>query len=212
MVSCRYAPLQSRLAARVAARHVARGSLCNFVLREVKVITLASRQRWRTAGRQLDSEGAFAWRPLRCPYSGIQIIERLGGVVFLSPHFHFEDRGLHGSDSGEPPRRGDQLINEIPLDGVGGNEGIVIAIREGFELADAFVGKKDDVAPGEIVPVRVLAELCFPSGVLGPCDLAPLVLDASICLSLRKTYSGSKVRCAFLSDFVSAFVCNKRKL
>jgi hypothetical protein len=70
------------------------------------------------------------------------------------------------------------LINEIPLDGVGGNEGIVIAIREGLELADAFVGKKDDVAPGEIVPVRVLAGLYFPSGVLGPCDLALLVLDA----------------------------------
>ena len=55
-----------------------------------------------------------------------------------------------------------------------------------------FVREQDDVAAGEIVAIAVLGGL-RSSGVFGPCDLAPLVLDASVCLSVRMSYAGSRL-------------------
>ena len=53
------------------------------------------------------------------------------------------------------------------------------------------------MAAGEIVAVAVQAGDGFAFGDLGPLDFAPLILDASICLSVRISYSGSRVAWGF---------------
>ena len=96
----------------------------------------------------------------------IEVIECLCVGLFLPPHFHFEDRGLHGTDSGEPPRRGDQLIDEIPLDGVGRGKCVVVTEAELFEFVDAFIRKKDDGLPPRLCRFAFWADFAFPSGVI----------------------------------------------
>ena len=39
--------------------------------------------------------------------------------------------------------------------------------------------------PARLWRLPFWADFALPSGVFGPCDLAPLVLDASVCLSVR---------------------------
>lgn len=113
--------------------------------------------------------------------------------------------GLHSADAGQAPGGGVELVNEIAFDGIGRDEGIVVAEAEVFEFMDAFVREEDNVASGEIVAVAVL-------GVFGPCDFARLIFDASICLSVGMSYSGSSVPCVRLGDLVSIFIDNKRRL
>lgn len=62
------------------------------------------------------------------------------------------------NDPGQTPGGGDELVNEIALDGIGRGEGIVVA-EEPFEFMDAFVREEDDVASGGIVAIAVLGRL-----------------------------------------------------
>ena len=63
------------------------------------------------------------------------------------------------NDRGQTPGGGDELVNEIALDGIGRGEGIVVAEAEPFEFMDAFVREETDVASGEIVAIAVLGRL-----------------------------------------------------
>jgi hypothetical protein len=97
-------------------------------------------------------------------------------ICFSSNDLFFEQGGFDGPGAALAPVSGGHFLDHADLDFVGGLKEVGVLLHEDQEVLARFV-VKDDAVRAEAVTEGVSEERCFPAGVEGPLERAPLAFD-----------------------------------